>query len=209
MNKGKNRTATVLIIIGAVLIAASAGLVLWNYYESSKAEKASKEALTKVEEVINEREQSNSDGSIQVTFTPQGEEIKRMPVVEIDGNDYIGYLSIPSVDLKTPVMNTYSDYKLTIAPCRYYGSLETDDLVIAGHNFYGCFNKLISLKENDKVIFTNMDGEVFTYHVGEIEMLKPDQVTDMVQSSWDLTLYTCNYTASQRFTVRCKLTESN
>ena len=54
-----------------------------------------------------------------------------------------------------------------------------------------------------------MDGEVFTYHVGEIEMLKPDQVTDMVQSSWDLTLYTCNYTASQRFTVRCKLTESN
>ena len=209
MSKGKDRTAAVLIIIGAIMIAASAGLVLWNYYESSKAQKAASEQLVKVEKEISRREQVNTDSSIQAAFIPQGSEIKKMPVAEIDGNDYIGYLSIPSVDLKTPVMNTYNDYKLNIAPCRYYGSLETDNLVIAGHNFYGGFNKLTSLKESDKVIFTNMDGDVFTYHVGEIEMLDPDQVVDMVESSWDLTLYTCNYTASQRFTVRCKLIESN
>lgn len=205
MSKGKDRTAAVLIIIGAIMIAASAGLVLWNYYESSKAQKAAREQLVKVEKEISRREQVNTDSSIQAAFIPQGSEIKKMPVAEIDGNDYIGYLSIPSVDLKTPVMNTYNDYKLNIAPCRYYGSLETDDLVIAGHNFYNGFELLKQLKKGDTVLFTNMDGKTYNYRVEDTEMLKPLQVTDMVQSGFELSLYTCNYSGSERFTVRCRL----
>ena len=199
--------STALIIIGSLMIAACAALVWWNYHQSSKAKRSADKLQTQVENAIAQQENASSlhpDSS----EAPAIEAVKKhMPVVEVDGNDCIGYLTVPAVDLKMPVFNTFTYYKLNIAPCRYYGSLETDDLVIAGHNFNSGFEKLKQLKKKDTVLFTNMNGETYSYRVEDTEMLKPEQVTDMVQSSYDLSLYTCNYSGSERFTVRCRITD--
>lgn len=207
MNKRANRVSTALIIIGSLMIAACAALVWWNYHQSSKAKRSADKLQTQVENAIAQQENASSlhpDSS----EAPAIEAVKKhMPVVEVDGNDCIGYLTVPAVDLKMPVFNTFTYYKLNIAPCRYYGSLETDDLVIAGHNFNSGFEKLKQLKKKDTVLFTNMNGETYSYRVEDTEMLKPEQVTDMVQSSYDLSLYTCNYSGSERFTVRCRITD--
>ena len=207
MNKRANRVSTALIIIGSLMIAACAALVWWNYHQSSKAKRSADKLQTQVENAIAQQENASSlhpDSS----EAPAIEAVKKhMPVVEVDGNDCIGYLTVPAVDLKMPVFNTFTYYKLNIAPCRYYGSLETDDLVIAGHNFNSGFEKLKQLKKKDTVLFTNMNGESYSYRVEDTEMLKPEQVTDMVQSSYDLSLYTCNYSGSERFTVRCRITD--
>lgn len=207
MSKHAKRVSAALIIAGALMIAASVGLIWWNHQQSDKAEKSADKLEAQVESVIEQRKseisQQSGDSSV-----PAVELIKkRMPVVEVDGNDCIGYLSIPAVELKLPVFNTYSEVKLNIAPCRYYGSLETDDLVIAGHNFYSGFEKLKQLNKKDTVLFTNMNGETYTYRVEDTEMLKPSEVTDMVESNYELTLYTCNYSGSERFTVRCRIAE--
>jgi sortase A len=207
MNKRANRVSTALIIIGSLMIAACAALVWWNYHQSSKAKRSADKLQTQVENAIAQHENASSlhpDSS----EAPAIEAVrKHMPVVEVDGNDCIGYLTVPAADLKMPVFNTFTYYKLNIAPCRYYGSLETDDLVIAGHNFNSGFEKLKQLKKKDTVLFTNMNGETYSYRVEDTEMLKPEQVTDMVQSSYDLSLYTCNYSGSERFTVRCRITD--
>ena len=207
MNKRANRVSTALIIIGSLMIAACAALVWWNYHQSSKAKRSADKLQTQVENAIAQHENASSlhpDSS----EAPAIEAVrKHMPVVEVDGNDCIGYLTVPAADLKMPVFNTFSNDKLNIAPCRYYGSLETDDLVIAGHNFNSGFEKLKQLKKKDTVLFTNMNGETYSYRVEDTEMLKPEQVTDMVQSSYDLSLYTCNYSGSERFTVRCRITD--
>lgn len=207
MNKRANRVSTALIIIGSLMIAACAALVWWNYHQSSKAKRSADKLQTQVENAIAQQENASSlhpDSS----EAPAIEAVKKqMPVVEVDGNDCIGYLTVPAADLKMPVFNTFSYDKLNIAPCRYYGSLETDDLVIAGHNFNSGFEKLKQLKKKDTVLFTNMNGETYSYRVEDTEMLKPEQVTDMVQSSYDLSLYTCNYSGSERFTVRCRITD--
>lgn len=207
MNKRANRVSTALIIIGSLMIAACAALVWWNYHQSSKAKRSADKLQTQVEKAIAQQENASSlhpDSS----EAPAIEAVKKhMPVVEVDGNDCIGYLTVPAVDLKMPVFNTFTYYKLNIAPCRYYGSLETDDLVIAGHNFNSGFEKLKQLKKKDTVLFTNMNGETYSYRVEDTEMLKPEQVTDMVESSYDLSLYTCNYSGSERFTVRCRITD--
>ena len=208
MDKKRKLVSAVLIAVGSLLIAACLVLIWWDHYKSDKADEAAKQELAKVENAIAKREpESSISNDSRVAFI--GEQSKQMPVVEIDGYEYIGYLDMPSLDVKLPVMNTYSEKNLDIAPCRFYGSLQTDDLVIAGHNFRGGFNKLSNIQKGDKLSFTNMDGDVFVYVVKDTEMLDPDQVTDMVQSSWDLSLYTCNYTATQRFTVRCSLIEQS
>lgn len=211
MSKTKDRISVIMIVIGSLLIVSCLCLIWWNYDQSRKAEKAAEQELAKVEDTIDDRINgtaafdSSKDDKSSISFIKA--QIKKMPVVEIDGNDYIGYLYFPTLDLRLPVMNTYNESKLNIAPCRYFGSLETDDLVIAGHNFYGGFDMLDKLKKGDKLTFTNMDGKTFEYTVGDTEMLKPLQVTDMVENDWDLSLYTCNYSGLERFTVRCRLAD--
>lgn len=78
--------------------------------------------------------------------TPSSEEgvINRseMAATEIEGEDYIGILEIPSLEIVLPVMAEWSDSNLKIAPCRYHGSAYSGDLVIAGHNYRTHFGAL-------------------------------------------------------------------
>lgn len=53
-----------------------------------------------------------------------------MTVVEINGYDYVGYLSVPKLDLELPVMSDWDYDRLKTVPCRHFGSTKTDDLVI-------------------------------------------------------------------------------
>ncbi len=207
MSKHTKHISTALIIIGVLMIAGCAALVWYNYDQSNEAKKSADKLEQQVESAIAQGEKDVSSAKDSSSAPAIEATKKHMPVVEVDGNDCIGYLTIPSIDLKMPVINTYSDYNLNIAPCRYYGSLETDDLVVAGHNFPSGFEKLKQLKNKDTVQFTNMNGETYTYRVEETEMLKPSDVTDMVESNYELSLYTCNFSGSERFTVRCRWIE--
>ena len=96
-----------------------------------------------------------------------------MPVEHIDGQDYIGVLAIPGLELKLPVISEWSYPRLKIAPCRYAGSAYTGDLIISAHNYSSHFGKLNHLRVGDTMTFTDIDGNVFHYKVMEIYTLKP------------------------------------
>ena len=48
-----------------------------------------------------------------------------------------------------------------------------------------------------------MRGNVFRYEVASIETLHAAAVEDMVESDFDLTLFTCNPSGTARIAVRC------
>ena len=56
--------------------------------------------------------------------------------------------------------------------------------------------------------FTDMDGNVFSYQVADIEILQPGDVEELCSGEWPLTLYTCTIGGRTRITVRCELIES-
>lgn len=93
--------------------------------------------------------------------------------------------------------------KLKIAPCRNYGSVMSNDMVIAGHNYTRHFGTLNNLKIGDAVIFTDMNGVRYPYQVEEVLTLEPTAVEEMQNSGWNLTLYTCTLSGQLRLTVRC------
>ena len=128
-----------------------------------------------------------------------------MPVIEIDGYDYIGVLQIPSLDLTLPVISDWSYPALQIAPCRYEGSAYDGGLVIAGHNFDSHFGNLSRLEPGDEIRFIDLSGHTFTYAVAETEVLDATAIDQMVNGGWDLTLFTCTLSGETRFTVRCTL----
>ena len=130
-----------------------------------------------------------------------------MPITYFDGYGDIGYLEIPSLWLKLPVMAEWDYSRLQIAPCRQSGATFTDDLVIAAHNYNNHFGRLKNLNPGDTVTFTDMDGIVSTYAVTEVTTIAPDNVEAVIESGHDLVLYTCTPGGQTRVTVFCDRAE--
>ncbi len=127
-----------------------------------------------------------------------------MPVIELDGHAYIGYVSIPAIDLELPVLADCDREGLKIAPCRQFGSIDTDDLTIAGHNYDSQFGKLQLLQVGDRVTLTDVAGRVRHYLVAGRELVAASALEAVRNSSWDMTLYTCSYGGRQRLLIRCR-----
>lgn len=186
----------ILISLGAVLVCLALLLLIYNQKESKEAGEASGAVLEQLK-AVEESEDTLIDPE---TGLPPAE----MKSVLIDGNEYIGYLSIPALGLELPVMSDWSYEKLTIAPCREVGTVHTKDMVIAAHNYVNHFGNLKQLVQGDIVVFIDLNKIRTTYTVEMIEILRPDQVEEMRSGEWDLTLYTCTYSGATRVTVRCR-----
>ena len=130
-----------------------------------------------------------------------------MPTVEVDGNAYIGTLAVPSLGLSLPVMSDWSYPQLRLAPCRYKGSAYRDDMILAAHNYDSHFGRLGQLQAGDAVTFTDVDGNLFTYAVSQLEELPGTAIEQMDAGDWDLTLFTCTLGGRSRVTVRCTRTD--
>ncbi len=203
--KKHNRLGILFMVLGALLVAAAIALSLWNTYEDKRAGEAAEDALQRIEEKI-ELNRLN-EGGLDAPLIPDPYQ-KEMKEVDIDGHLYIGYLSIPSLDLRLPVMTNWSYPQLRISPCRYTGTVQNDDLVIAGHNYRRHFNRLKELKPGDKVYFTDMDGVVTKYEVIEMEIVDPTSIENMLNGNYDLTMFTCTYGGKSRVAVRCARTKT-
>lgn len=125
-----------------------------------------------------------------------------MPTMKIDGNRYIGYIELPTLNLSLPVMSDWSYPKLRIAPCRYFGSAYDDTLVILAHNYARHFGSINKLSIGDPVQFVDASGNIYSYTVAKLETLEKYDVNEMIQSDYDLSLFTCTYGGKYRTTIR-------
>ena len=199
----KRKLGIVLIVLGVLLLAGALGLLGYNQWDNDRAQKAAAEVLDQLEMTLDEQQ---SRPQLLVPTEPDNTD-REMTVTAIDGWDYIGYLSIPSIGLALPVMSEWSYPGLKIAPGRYAGSVFTDDLVICGHNYARHFSPIKRLAEGTEVQFVDMDGREWDYTVSRVEILQPTQIEEMVgktsDDDWDLTLFTCTTGGSARCAVRC------
>ena len=182
----------VSILLGAALILSALLLFGYNRYADSRAGAAAEEAVLSIQKQIETSEEIDIDSLDPV-----------MPVADIDGYDYVGYVSIPSIGIELPVMADWDYARLKLSPCRQFGSSRTDDLVIAAHNYETHFGRLSSLTVGDPVKFTDMDGIENDYVMAKTEVLDPAMVDQVENSGYALVLYTCTYGGKTRVTVFC------
>ena len=199
------KAGIVFVVAGAVLIASALSLFCYNQREDAQAGQEAEILLTQVQDLISEPQPSTAP-----TETIAGEETlptepldPEMPVVTIDGYGYVGYLSIPGLELELPVMSEWDYDRLRVSPCRQFGSSRTDDLVIAAHNYKHHFGNLSQLGPGDPLYFTDMDGIETEYAVYSVEILSPESVDAVQNSGHDLVLYTCTYGGKTRVVAFC------
>ena len=187
------------VLLGVVLLLAALGLYGYNRWEDAQAGAEAQTVVQDLQEKVVEQTQSAASAPAIDTSSLDPE----LPVVELDGYEYVGTVSIPAIGIDLPVMSEWSYPRLKIAPCRQFGSSRTDDLVIAAHNYESHFGKLTSLTAGDNVTFTDMDGIVNEYVVNKVEVLDPHSVEEVEHSGYALVLYTCTYGGKTRVTVFC------
>lgn len=209
------RTAGVVcMVLGGALLLGAAGLLGENRREESRAGEESAQVMVRLRQemeqaALPEETRTEPEQSPEAEETPLPDPAGReMPTLEIDGQTYIGYLELPTLGLSLPVMSEWSYPKLRVAPCRYWGSAYDDSLVILAHNYDRHFGRLQELATGDPVQFIDADGVIYQYTVEKQEILEKPDVEKMVDSGYDLTLFTCTYGGRHRVTVRLRRTRT-
>lgn len=202
----RRKLGIICVSLGAIFLIAALCLVCYNTWESRSAMEASSDVLSKL--------QATAEGTEKPQENPYADHVdafdelaKEMTVKEIDGYGYIGYLSIPVLELELPVMSEWDYERLRIAPCRQYGSTKTDDLVIAAHNYASHFGNLSQLRDGDLLTFCDMDEQIVLYSVEAVDVLDPTAVSTVRDSNFALVLYTCTYGGENRVAVFCNRVE--
>ncbi len=207
----KRRFGAACFVLGAVLLAAALLLFLHNEQEDRQAGEAASAALTAVQQAIADQETQEptqaQESDETASTEPETTAPTELTVVNIDGNDYVGYLSIPYFELELPILAQASMEGLQIAPCLQYGSPLTDDAVIAGHNFKQHFRALHDIQPGEYLTFTDMNGYTIEYGVVEVQIIDPTDVYSVINSEYDLILYTCTTGGATRVIVCCNRLE--
>lgn len=182
------RIGTIFVIFGLVLICSALSLLFYNSYQEEKSYKETENVLSALESETQNSTQDDSSDEI---------------TVDVNGYDYIGFIEIPKIEIKLPVLSEWDYTRLKIAPCRQFGSINTDDIVIAAHNYKKHFGNLSSLNIGDEIIFTDTSKKEHLYSVERVEILNPTDVEKVQNSEYDLVLYTCTYGGKTRVTLFC------
>lgn len=191
------KTGIIFAVIGAVLMLSALLLFFYNTQEDRSAGQEAELLLGEVQSAI-------QSGIAEPSASETETEAENLPEVTVGGYACIGYLSIPDLELELPVLSEWDYDRLKVAPCRQFGSTETDDLVIAAHNYTSHFGKLSALEIGAVLYFTDMCGETSRYALQKLETLPADAVDAVQNSGYDLVLYTCNGSGSARVTAFCE-----
>lgn len=202
----KLKKGTIPMLLGLLLIAAALGLSVYNMMESSHAKAASMQAVNQLDSLRPKAPPTSAvlvpdGGSVEVPdylLFPE----KEMPVKTVEGYDYIGTLELPTLQLELPIISQWTGEAFQVAPCRYAGSAYLDNLILAAHNYPVHFGRIKELQSGDPAVFTDMDGNVFSYRMAYQEIVGPDDVAAMEGSGCALTLFTCTIGGQYRVTVR-------
>ncbi len=218
------KTGVIFVITGAVLILSALSLCIYNRRE---AEAAGREAAILLTELQTLMEQAVPEEPIEpLETTVPAEPVPEETVPEetakppeelpepvpktpeeklgrLNAEDYIGILTFPTLKLTLPVLSDWDYERLKIAPCRQFGTVGTDDLVVAGHNYTTHFGNLKRLKKGDTVELMTMEKETIVYTVQKIETVGAAEVEKVRDSGYALVLYTCTLEGTTRVVVYC------
>lgn len=175
------------MLLGCLLLLIAGGWYAYNIAEDQNAGRQADALLQKLDL------QQNAT----VETPPQ-------PVIVIEGDAFCGKVRIEKLGVELPVYDAWDYNRLKTAPCRYRGSIEAKDMIIAAHNYKSHFGALDTLKLGDEIAFTDAYGVTHLYAVCEIATLDGTAVSDMQSGNWDFTLFTCTKSGQQRVTVRCE-----
>ena len=92
----------VCIVLGVVLLLVAGGLYAYNRYEDAHAGAEAQTVVADLQQKVETPEPEAESGPLD----------PELPVVEVDGNEYVGEISIPAIGIDLPVLPPPEDRPL-------------------------------------------------------------------------------------------------
>ena len=199
-NKHEKRiTSSTIAVIGSVIILIGGFFLSYNYIQSKKI--VAYDYMANVFYQSEEVEILEHDGELKEETKEELGEVT---------NDYIGYLTIPKINLKKGFLDMRSELNnieqnITVITGSSYPDKEKGNLIIAAHSGSGWkafFNDLYKLSTGD-IAEVSYKGKKYTYKI--VNIYKQDKTgTIAIYRNYDkttLTLVTCTNFDSKTQTV--------
>lgn len=227
--KKKKKAFKFEFFLSVFLLCVLSSYAIYAEYDRNKSEEVSKEILQEIsfqdttklvdEEVIVVRlnaipEEKNVTTTQVVQIEQKIEVPDEQKLTASDGTIYytIGVINIPSINVNYPILSTYTDELLKIAPCRFHGPNpnEVGNLCIAGHNYKNSkfFSKVPNLQLGDKIEITDLSGRMLTYTVYDKFIVNPDELectSQLANGNKEITLITCTNDNKQRHIIKARV----
>ncbi len=201
-----------LVLVGVLMLCGALFFLLRNQEEDARAGQASQDAMVMLESIIATAEPvEDPDADVSLVEVPEGApsqetaspEALPLPRKDINGNIYVGYLVIPSLDRKLPVMELSYLEQLQIAPCLQAGSPHENNAVICAHNYPSHFGPLRDFEGGEEIRFVDLNGVEIAYQVALVKTISPNDAQEVLDSPHDLVLYTCTQGGQNRVMIAC------
>jgi sortase (surface protein transpeptidase) len=189
----KKRKIPILLILGIVLILSSLTMVIVLQLQAQQGVAKSQKVMAKMEELLPERSRG----------TPGLYSNTQMPVLNIEGTDYVSMLQVPGFDVALPVADHWNPDRLAEGPARFCGSAYDHTLVIGGTDYEKQLAFCGRIENGAVITLTDMTGAEFFYTVAKVERSTKAEQGWLADPEYDMTLF-CRATYSMEYiAVRC------
>lgn len=128
-----------------------------------------------------------------------------MPILEINGADYVALIEIPSMGIALPVVDKWNSMDLADSPARFSGSVYDKSIVIGGVDHPKQFGFCDEIEHDAVIVITDMTGAQFFYTVSRVDRAKHAQTQWLQNEEYELTLFCRNTYSMEYVAVRCVL----
>lgn len=189
--RNKRVIPKICILVGiALLVIGVLVLICWQWNINSSVQKSETYVET-LRTLIPEPQ-----GAV-----PEERRDNSMSALSIDGADFVGVIEMPRYESALPVCANWEH--LTKYPCRFSGSIYDSTLQIGATSQKGQYDFYREISIGDTVIFTDVEGNQYTYTVTNLQYEKhADQITlDREESA--LTLFIKNVYDFEYLIISC------
>ena len=190
-----NRRIPFLLILGTCLILLSLCCVIVVQLQQHIGAKKCQEVVMEMNKLLPDRTPGVSGEYLDSV----------MPVLEINGADYVALLEIPAQGVVLPVSDQWNSMGLSNSPARFSGSAYDKSLVLGGVDHPRQFGFCDEIEHDAVLNITDMTGAQFSYIVSRIDRSKHAQTQWLQNEEYDLTLFCRSAYSMEYIAVRCIL----
>ena len=182
----------IILLAGVLLISAVVAYFAVTAVRSSAAKKSSDQILDRINSMIPDPRPGIVEEG-RDTF---------MPVLSIDGTDYIGILTVPEYKTELPVASVWNEKESKRIITRYYGTLQENNLVLGADNAYGLFDFSKEITKDDRIFFTDTEGIIYSFIVEDV--IHTNKISAEKLTYDGLTIFIRSKASSNIIIVYCK-----
>ncbi len=208
LEKKYSNILTVVLVISIIIILAIIGKIAFDFLRNKKINDNAEEAIANFDKSI---EDADTSKNIDINGIESSNMQIDLTNFTYGGYNMMGYIEIPAIKIKYPVLETVTTHSIEIAVAirAGVGLNKVGNTVIVGHNYRNgvFFSDLEKLQIGDDVYITDRSGTKIKYDIYNIFSAKPEDVSFNerdTQGRREITLSTCDDNAAMRTIIYAK-----